>query len=148
MYSTEVTYIDYNNRERTETLYFNISKLEGMELQFGNDEGLAEYLKKIVKLSDPGKIISAFKEIILFAYGEKSDDGRRFEKSEEISQAFEESPAYETFMMNLLTSENKMNEFVDKVVPKFTEKELKEFERMANEQENSEKTNVTNFSSN
>lgn len=148
MYSTEVTYIDYNNRERTETLYFNISKLEGMELQFGNDEGLAEYLKKIVKLSDPGKIISAFKEIILFAYGEKSDDGRRFEKSEEISQAFEESPAYETFMMNLLTSENKMNEFVDKVVPKFTEKELKEFERMANEQENSEKTNVTNFSAN
>lgn len=148
MYSTEVTYIDYNNRERTETLYFNISKIEGMELQFGNDEGLAEYLKKIVKLSDPGKIISAFKEIILFAYGEKSDDGRRFEKSEEISQAFEESPAYETFMMNLLTSEKKMNEFVDKVVPKFTEKELKEFERMANEQENSEKTNVTNFSTN
>lgn len=146
MYSTEVTYIDYNNRERTETLYFNISKLEGMELQFGTDEGLAEYLKKLVKLGDGGKIISAFKEIILFAYGEKSDDGRRFEKSEEISQAFEESPAYETFMMNLLTSEKKMNEFVDKVVPKFTEKELKEFERMANEQENLERTNATNTS--
>ena len=36
-----------------------------------------------------------FEDLIKKAYGVKSEDGRRFMKSEEISRSFMESPAYE-----------------------------------------------------
>ena len=46
-----------------------------------------------------------FENFIKTAYGEKTDDGRRFKKSEEISRSFMETPAYEVLFEKLgLTS--------------------------------------------
>jgi len=50
------------------------------------------------------------------AYGEKSDDGRRFMKSEEISRGFMETPAYEVLFEKLVTDAGAASEFVNRVM--------------------------------
>ena len=57
-----------------------------------------------------------FENFLKSAYGEKSDDGRRFMKSEEISRAFMETPAYEVLFEKLVTDSTAAAEFVNKVM--------------------------------
>lgn len=50
------------------------------------------------------------------AYGVKSEDGRRFMKSEEISRSFMESPAYEILFEELVTNDKAAADFVNAVM--------------------------------
>ena len=88
MLKKTVTYVDYNGVERTEDFYFNLSKAEITEMELSVEGGLSKMLEDVVNSKDNKQILAVFKEIILKAYGEKSADGRRFMKSEEISKAF------------------------------------------------------------
>jgi hypothetical protein len=56
--------------------------------------------------------------LVLQAYGEKSPDGRRFVKSEEISKAFSETTAYSDLFMELATDANVAAQFINDIIPK------------------------------
>ncbi|MCM1216873.1 MAG: hypothetical protein NC548_20435 [Lachnospiraceae bacterium] len=118
MLKKTITYKDYNDVERTEDFYFNLSKAEAMEMELSITGGLTEMIRKIVAAQDTPTIIATFKQIILKAYGEKSPDGRRFIKSEELSKAFSETEAYSILYMELATDANAAAEFVNGIVPK------------------------------
>lgn len=113
-----ITYTDYNGVERTESFYFNLSKAEAMEMEMSTSGGLVEQLQKIVDANDAPAIIKTFKEIILKAYGEKSPDGKRFEKSEQLSRAFSQTEAYSQLFMKLATDADAAASFVNDIVPK------------------------------
>lgn len=115
-YTTE--YTDYNGVKRTETFYFNFSKAELMEMELGTEGGLKDVLQRIVDANDKTKLIKYFKKLLLMAYGEKSDDGRRFVKSEELSKAFSQTEAYSKLFMELITSDEKSKNFVNAIIPK------------------------------
>lgn len=117
MLKKTVTYRDYNDVERTEDFYFNLSKAELLEMELGTSGGLAEMIRKIVAAQDAPAIIKVFKELVLKAYGEKSADGKRFIKSEELSEAFSQTEAYSQIFMELATDDNKAAEFVNGIVP-------------------------------
>lgn len=51
-----------------------------------------------------------------WVYGVKSEDGRRFMKSEEISRSFMESPAYEILFEELVTNDKAAADFVNAVM--------------------------------
>lgn len=118
MIKKTITYTDYNDVERTETFYFNLSKAELAEMELGVDGGLTNQLKKIVDAKDTKQLISVFKDLVLKSYGIKSDDGRRFMKSEEISKAFSETEAYSVIFMELATNDQIAAEFVNGIIPK------------------------------
>ena len=103
MLKKTITYIDYNGVERTEDFYFNLSKAEVLELEMGTTGGLTEMINKIVAAQDTPTLIKIFKDLVLKAYGEKSTDGRFFNKSEEISNNFMNSPAYDKLFEKLTT---------------------------------------------
>lgn len=101
MLKKNIKYVDYDGNERTEDFYFNLNKAEVIELQLGTVGGLTKTLEKIVQEKDTSRIIEYFKTIILKAYGEKSADGRRFIKSQELRDAFEQTEAYSELFMEL-----------------------------------------------
>lgn len=117
MIKKTVTYVDYNNVERTEDFYFNFTQAEIAELELGTAGGLVEMINKIVAAQDAPAIIKVFKDLVLKAYGVKSPDGRRFEKSEELSTAFSQTEAYSIIFMELATDADKAAKFVNGVVP-------------------------------
>lgn len=117
MLKKTVTYRDYNDVERTEDFYFNLSKAELLEMELGTSGGLTESIRKIVAAQDAPSIIRVFKDLVLKAYGEKSPDGKRFIKSEELSTAFAQTEAYSQIFMELATDDKKAAEFVNGIVP-------------------------------
>lgn len=117
MLKKTITYTDYNGMERTEDFYFNLTKAEIMEMEMGIDGGMVEMINKIVAAKDAPAIISVFKKLILQAYGEKSADGKRFIKSEELSTAFSQTEAYSDLYIELSTNTDKAVEFVNGIIP-------------------------------
>ncbi len=126
MIKKTVTYTDYNGVERTEDFYFNLTKSEILQWQYSTEGGLYELLDKITKSVDVQQIIGYFKELILKAYGEKSDDGKRFVKSQELSDAFSQTEAYDQIYMELFTDPDAQTEFVKGILPKDFEKEFQD----------------------
>lgn len=111
------TYTDYNNVQRTEDFYFNLSKAEVTEMELSAAGGLAEMIQKVVDSNDAPSIIKIFKDIVLKAYGEKSPDGKYFRKSPEISEAFSQTEAYSDLFMELATDADAASKFVNGIVP-------------------------------
>ena len=117
MLKKTITYTDYNGVERTEDFYFNLSRAELAEMQLMTEGGLAEKIQKISQSNDVPAITKIFKEIILKAYGEKSEDGKRFVKNAEIREAFEQTEAYSELFMAFMTDENAAADFINGLIP-------------------------------
>lgn len=117
MYRKKITYTDYNGVERTEDFYFNFTKAELAEMELTTDGGFAEYITAITEANDQSQIVKIFKELVLKAYGEKSPDGRRFMKSEEISNAFAQTEAYSELFMELATNADEATKFFEAITP-------------------------------
>lgn len=117
MLKKTITYTDYNGAERTEDFYFNLSKAEITEMEMGVKGGLTETIIRIVAAQDSPAIIKIFKDLILKAYGVKSPDGKRFEKSPELSAEFSQTEAYSNLFMELAFDANKAAEFINGIVP-------------------------------
>lgn len=124
MIKKTVKYTDYNGIERTENCYFNITKSEAMEMQFESGGNLPDILQKMIDEKDQVKLGRMFKDLIVKTYGIKSDDGKRFIKSKEISEAFEQTPAYDEIYMDLLTHEDHAVAFVKGILPADVAKEI------------------------
>lgn len=118
MLKKTITYTDFNDVKRTEDFYFNLTRAELTEMQLSKDGGLQAWLEKIIKTDNRPELIKAFKSIILKAYGEKSDDGKRFIKSEALSEAFEQSAAYDELFVELLGNEAEAGRFINGLIPK------------------------------
>ena len=130
MYKITETYTDYDDNQRTEDFYFNYSEAELADLQFSVAGGLAGMIDRIIKTNDMPKLVELFRELIQKAYGEKSNDGRRFMKSPELTKEFTETVAYSQIYMRLATDSKAAQEFINKVIPK----SMKDKMQQANQQ--------------
>ena len=66
-------------------------------------------------------VILLFKDIILSAYGEKSEDGRSFIKKRNgvrLAEEFEQSPAYDALFTELVLDPDKASVFINGIMPK------------------------------
>ena len=117
MLKETIKYTDYNGVERTEDFWFHLSKAELMEWEMGTTGGLTEMIKRIVDAQDAPAIIKIFKELVLKAYGQKSPDGKRFIKSEELATEFSQTEAYSQLFMELATDADKAAAFVNGIMP-------------------------------
>ena len=129
MLKKTVTYTDYNGNERTEDHYFNLNKAELMELEMSVDGGLTTMIKRISSAQDGPSIMKVFKDILMKSYGIKSDDGRRFIKSEEISTAFSQTEAYSIIFMELVTDADTSSKFIEGIIPPDAAKELAKMDK-------------------
>lgn len=117
MLKKTITYKDYNDVERTEDFYFNLTKAEVMEMEVGTVGGFSEMLVRIVAAKDTPSLIKIWKDFILKAYGQRSLDGRQFIKSAEISTAFAQTEAYSQLFMELATDADAAAKFINGIVP-------------------------------
>lgn len=117
MLKKRIKYTDYDGNEREEDFYFNLSKAELVELELTTEGGLEQMIQKITDTRDMPKLIELFKRLILMSYGEKSENGKRFIKSKELSDAFAQTEAYSELFMELATDDKAASEFVNGIVP-------------------------------
>jgi two-component sensor histidine kinase len=117
MLKRTIKYTDYNGVDREEDFYFNLSQAEVTEMELSITGGLVQKINKIVATEDGPEIVKLFQDIILSSYGEKSADGRRFIKSEELSTGFSQTEAYSNLFMELATNADAAAAFVNAILP-------------------------------
>ena len=117
MFKHNIKYTDYNGTERNEVFYFNLSKAELMEMELSTQAGVDEMIRMMIATNDNAKIVQTFKDLILKSYGIKSEDGKRFIKSKELREQFEQSEAYSEFFMAMLNNEDGLQtKFINGVI--------------------------------
>lgn len=128
-----ITYKDYDNNDKTETLYFHLNKFEWLELETYTKGGLIENLKYAIESGNAKKTIDLLKKIILRAYGEKNPETGGFEKSDDIAIRFSRTEAFSELFYQLAYDEEASKSFFLGLIPPElraeTEKKMKEMEK-------------------
>ena len=117
MYKKTITFTDYDDKERIEDFYFNLTEAEIAEMELSTPGGLTKKMQRIVQAQDSKTIIDTFKELIDRSYGVKSPDGREFDKSEEVLKKFKQTEAYSKLFIELATDATAASDFFSHIIP-------------------------------
>lgn len=99
MLKQQVTYEDFDGNTQTETLYFNLNRMELISFQkrYGS-ENMENYINKLIEEKQIEPMYDLLNDFVLTAYGVKSEDGKRFIKNDQIRDEFKQSLAYEALI--------------------------------------------------
>lgn len=122
MLKQTVEYIDFNDNRATETLYFNITKTELSENLYLKDEieQVQQELSGDEREMTPAeiqRILDLVKTLMKLAYGVRSDDGKRFIKSEEVWTEFTQTAVYDAFLFSLFEEPENAVSFMLGIIP-------------------------------
>lgn len=122
-------------QEFTEDFYFHLSKAELVELEASRPGGLSEWVKRIVASEDVTEIVPEFKKLLLLTYGKRSDDGRRFIKTQQLRDEFAATEAFSELFIELCSDADKAAAFVNGIMPAGLEEQVAQMEREPNRAE-------------
>lgn len=117
MIKKTVTYEDFNGISHTEDLYFNLTKTEVLQIA-KSDPQLIDDLQAAIATKDGLKLMDSYEKFIKKSYGIKSEDGRRFIKSEEALNDFLQSAVYDKFFWDLMNDPEGAGDFILGIMPK------------------------------
>lgn len=121
MLAKKIKYTNFNGETREETFYFNLTEAEIAEMELSINGGLKGIIERIVETQDQPELIKLFKTVILKSYGEKSNDGKFFRKSDSTrgnyADDFAATEAYSVLFMELATNDKAASEFINGVIP-------------------------------
>lgn len=120
MLKKTITYTDFDDVERTEDFYFNLSQSELVKMETGQDLSMTDYINRIIDAKDGPKILELFDKLLRMSYGVKTDDGKKFIKNEALTEEFLCSAAYDALYMSLFAGEDaegKLAQFIEGILP-------------------------------
>lgn len=111
-----ITYKDLDDVEHTEEFEFHFFPEELIEInaRFGD---LEAWMHRVSRAHDTEKAYAEMKKIVLDAYGERSEDRKRFKKTEELRSDFEDHAAFSQLMLDIFTKEGFLEKFMAGIIP-------------------------------
>lgn len=118
MVKKSIAYLDYNGNKCVDDYYFHLNNVEWLRLDSKYD-GIRDFLSQVTKGVKPRHAVMDFLEdLILTAYGEKSEDGKKFVKTKELRDDFSMSEAYSELFTSFLLDTQKGIDFFNALSPK------------------------------
>ena len=130
MITENITYVDYDGETVTEEMNFHLTDFEvteiAMELpdeltdNIKSDATPVELIEAITTVLGKKGLLDFVKRMVIKAYGKKEQglNGKfKFTKSDKITSDFANSMACHSFIMELITDNDKSNKFFTKIVP-------------------------------
>ena len=120
MFKIKKTYEDFLGNEQTETFRFNITESEMMDMVKSDPTFRPEYLFYLASEQKGLEMIDVIRKLLVISYGELSDDGKHFIKSDEKATLFVQSAAYNEILNDFISGkdENLLTNFVMGAFPK------------------------------
>lgn len=113
MLKQRVKYEGFDGELIEEDLYFNLTRMDLIELNDRYEsKDMAAYMDKIVKEKNIKELYKVLKDIVLMAYGVKSEDGKRFIKNQTVKDEFAESLAFSQLIEDFHETDTAMSDFV------------------------------------
>lgn len=117
MLKKTVKYTDYFGEQHTEDFYFHLPKAELTELALDEDGVIGKLQALTSDTAKGSEILKFFKLFLVKSYGERSEDGKRFIKSEEAQHEFSQTAAFDQILGDLVTYADDPVEFMKAVLP-------------------------------
>nr|DAJ87839.1 MAG TPA: hypothetical protein [Caudoviricetes sp.] len=117
MQKLTIQFENFDGEAVSEDLYFhlNIKELQAME------EWPVPLTKRIADLTntqDGKKAFELMRDIIEAAYGERSEDGKRFVKNPEVLKNFTQGLAYDEVIIKFIDGSMDLAKFIEGLLPK------------------------------
>lgn len=117
MVRKEISYTDFNGRSQKDIAYFNMNKAELGKLQMRENGTYIDRLQDLVARRKVEEMFNFVYNLILDSYGERDPEGRKFIKSKELRDDFEQSIAFSEFLMELVSNGDKLSDFITSILP-------------------------------
>lgn len=118
MLKKRIEWVDYNGNKRAKDFYFGLDEVDLANYEMSHNGGMTTLLQNMIDDQDNASLAKRFEELILMCYGEKSDDGEVFMKSEEISKRFRHTGAYNALFLEFVRGgESVVADFINAVIP-------------------------------
>lgn len=117
MQSVKVTYTNFFGEETEEKLHFHLSKGELMQMELQTPPLSAKIAMVNGGDASPMDAYKLLCEFVGAAYGERSEDGKRFFKDERSTKAFLASPAFDALLDKLSSDPKFSNGFLAGLFP-------------------------------
>lgn len=111
MLGKNVTFKDFNGQEVKDTVYFNLTAAELLELNIRED------LEQVGKSGNANHIMDTFNRILKKAYGVRTPGGARFIKTEEAWDEFKSGEAFSQIFLQLVTDADYAATFIRELIP-------------------------------
>lgn len=146
MLKKTITYTNFDGKEETIDAYFNLTKTEcvDLNLEYERDGGLIGHLKKLIGDQKDGEVLQKpavdfVKLLIEKSYGVRpKDDPTLFLKEDDngrpLFKRFKQTAAYDAYVYALLSGEEPLDEFAEKVLPQINDAQRAEAEKMLKEE--------------
>ncbi len=146
MLKKTITYTNFDGKEETVDAYFNLTKTEcvDLNLEYERDGGLIGHLKKLIGDQKDGEVLQKpavdfVKLLIEKSYGVRpKDDPTLFLKEDDngrpLFKRFKQTAAYDAYVYALLSGEEPLDEFAEKVLPQIDPTQRAEAEKMLKEE--------------
>jgi hypothetical protein len=123
MIKRTITYTDFEDRPITEDWYFNLREDELIDLQLEYD--MADILTRVSNgKATQQEAVGFIKTMLTTAVGQRSEDGRKFIKNEQITADFKDTGAYAALLMEFIADPRGGAKFIDSLMPKGLEDKL------------------------
>ena len=119
MLKKTIKFQDLEGNTLSEDFYFNLSKAElaEMEIVESKNGGMKALLEQIVREEDGKKVLELLKQIVKLSYGVRSDDNRRFIKTEEAWEDFKHTDAHSELLFEMYTNAHAASAFMKGISP-------------------------------
>lgn len=124
MIGLPIKYTNADDEEVTETFWFHLSKPELMRLQTSIPGGFGKLLQDLIDAKDFNELFKHFEDIIFKSYGVRTPDGKGFQKTDELTQEFRQSFAYEALFDKMTSDEDAFASFLKAMLPKNFEADM------------------------
>jgi hypothetical protein len=114
----KITYEDLDGNTVTDVFEFNLTHKELIAMNAKPGGGMGGLFQRLIDQGDEAGAWTSFDELILSAYGQRSDDGKRFIKNEETRAFFRDHLAFDALILEFLEREEAALEWLKGVVPK------------------------------
>jgi hypothetical protein len=125
MLKRDITYETYDEPPKTitETFYFNLTRMDVFAFE-AEKGGLEAWFQTIIKNNDNRAAFNQFKEFILAAAGERSEDGKRFDKNDETREKFKNHAAFDQLAYELMQDPETFETFLKGCLSSAVQKEI------------------------
>ena len=118
MLSHSITFVDFNGNSRTKEILFNLTEAEMVQLQLDSPRGIQAEVQDAIDNNDLRGVLAFIKKVVHAAYGEKSEDGLNFHKSDELRENFISSALYSPLLLSLFEDEGRVGaKFIRDLMP-------------------------------
>ncbi len=101
MFTIDLEFKNFLGETKTETLRFNMTKDQMMELATKDPVFDSDYLSSVSRDQDGQAMYDIVRKLVIASFGVLSDDGNFFRKPKEATEAFKESAMFETMLEKL-----------------------------------------------